>query len=103
MNKIILQELRMLGYKTVRDESDVEGIKLHILKNDGTKYADALPINKEYTLVRTAPGVFIKSINVVDTYCIGTTPRDFGMVLDIIKDVLIDYDIIKEKKWSTMK
>jgi hypothetical protein len=22
------------------------------------------------------------------------------MVLDIIKDVLIDYDIIKEKKWS---
>ena len=98
MNKIILQELRMLGYKTVRDESGVEGIKLHILKKDDTKYTNALPINNEYILVRTEPGIFIKSINVVDTYCIQTTARDFGMVLDIIKDVLIDYDLIKEKK-----
>ncbi len=93
MQKLIEQELRMMGYKTNN------GKTLHIMKShkneeDFSNITRILPLTKNHYLELLDENVYSKSMFVVMTIKIDVELEDLPCVAEIIQSVCTDYEVV---------
>ena len=93
MQKLIEQELRMMGYKTNNGKT-LHIMKCHKNEEGFSNITRILPLTKNHYLELLDENVYSKSMFVVMTIKIDIERKDLPYVAEIIQSVCTDYEVV---------